>query len=117
MDEQRAQMMSYKVIDPSITLDNGIQAYCYYIREYLKVAVEDEKYQEYLLILRLYVPSDILKKVPLDEIREELSDIKFKRFRKRRGRLAFDVKKDIHHLRVEILDYPKLEQLATAQKS
>lgn len=117
VDEQRAQMMSYKVIDPSITLDNGIQAYCYYIREYLKVAVEDEKYQEYLLILRLYVPSDILKKVPLDEIREELSDIKFKRFRKRRGRLAFDVKKDIHHLRVEILDYPKLEQLATAQKS
>ncbi len=117
VDEQRAQMMSYKVIDPSVTLDNGIAAYCYYIREYLEIAVEDEKYQEYLLILRLYVPSDILSKLPLDEIRMELSDIKFKRFRKRRGRLTFDVKKGHHHLRVEILDYPKLDQLLTVQKN
>ena len=117
LDEQCAQMMIYKVIDPSVTLDNGVGAYCYYIREYLEITVEDEKYQEYLLILRFYIPSDILKRVPLKEIREKLSDIKFKRLRKRRDRLTFDVKKDIHHLRVEILDYPKLEQLATAQKS
>lgn len=117
LDEQCAQMMFYKVIDPSVTLDNGVGAYCYYIREYLEITVEDEKYQEYLLILRLYVPSDILKRIPLEEIREKLSDIKFKRLRKRRDRLTFDVNKDIHHLRVEILDYPKLEQLETVQKS
>lgn len=62
-------------------------------KEYLEIAVDDEKYQEYLVTLRLYVPTENLTQLPLNEIREKLSDIQFKRIRKRRGRLSFDVKK------------------------
>lgn len=116
VDEQRAQMMFYKVIDPRISLDDGIEAYCYYIKEYLEIAVDDEKYQEYLVTLRLYVPTENLTQLPLNEIREKLSDIQFKRIRKKRGRLSFDVKKGVNHLRVEIYDYPKLNKFATLQK-
>lgn len=32
VDENRSRMMCYKVIDPTVALDNGIEAYCYYIR-------------------------------------------------------------------------------------
>ncbi|NAB78337.1 hypothetical protein GUI74_11170, partial [Enterococcus hirae] len=66
--------------------------------------------------LRLYVPTENLTQLPLNEIREKLSDIQFKRIRKRRGRLSFDVKKGVNHLRVEIYDYPKLNKFATLQK-
>lgn len=116
VDDQRAQMMFYKVIDPRVSIDNGIEAYCYYIREYLEVTVEDEKYQEYLVTLRLYIPTENLMQLPLKQIRAQLPDIKFKRFRKRRGRISFDVKKGENHLRVEIYDYPKLNKFATLQK-
>lgn len=116
IDEQRAQMMFYKIIDPRISLDNGIEAYCYYIREYLEISVEDEKYQEYLVTLRFYIPSENLMQLPLNEIREKLSYIKFKRFRRRRGRFSFDLKKGGNHLRVEIYDDSRLNKFATLQK-
>lgn len=82
VDENRSRMMCYKVIDPTVALDNGIEAYCYYIREYLEVEVTDEKYQEYLLSLRIYVPSESLSELPLKEIKHRLSDVTFKRIKK-----------------------------------
>ena len=117
-DENRARMMCYKIIDPTVALDNGIEAYCYYIREYLEeVEVTDEKYQDYLLSLRIYVPSEALPDLPLKEIKHRLSDIAFKRIKKKTVRsVQFDVKKGEKHLRVQFLDYRELEQLITLQK-
>ena len=115
VDENRSRMMCYKVIDPTVALDNGIEAYCYYIREYLEVEVTDEKYQEYLLSLRIYVPSESLSELPLKEIKHRLSDVTFKRIKKKRRSIQFDVKKGEQHLRA-ILDYRELEQLITLQK-
>lgn len=116
VDENRARMMCYKIIDPTVALDNGIEAYCYYIREYLEVEVTDEKYQDYLLSLRIYVPSEALPDLPLKEIKHRLSDIAFKRIKKKRRSVQFDVKKGEKHLRVQFLDYRELEQLITLQK-
>ena len=116
VDENRARMMCYKIIDPTVALDNGIEAYCYYIREYLEVEVTDEKYQDYLLSLRIYVPSESLPDLPLKEIKHRLSDIAFKRIKKKRRSVQFDVKKGEKHLRVQFLDYRELEQLITLQK-
>ncbi len=116
VDENRSRMMCYKVIDPTVALDNGIEAYCYYIREYLEVEVTDEKYQEYLLSLRIYVPSESLSELPLKEIKHRLSDVTFKRIKKKRRSIQFDVKKGEQHLRVQFLDYRELEQLITLQK-
>ncbi len=101
VDENRSRMMCYKVIDPTVALDNGIEAYCYYIREYLEVEVTDEKYQEYLLSLRIYVPSESLSELPLKEIKHRLSDVTFKRIKKKRRSIQFDVKKGEQHLRVQ----------------
>lgn len=109
-------MMCYKIIDPTVALDNGIEAYCYYIREYLEVEVTDEKYQDYLLSLRIYVPSEALPDLPLKEIKHRLSDIAFKRIKKKQRSVQFDVKKGEKHLRVQFLDYRELEQLITLQK-
>ncbi|OJG82775.1 hypothetical protein RV14_GL002067 [Enterococcus ratti] len=116
-DEERAQMMFCKAIDPRISLDNGIEAYCYYIREYLEISVEDEQYKEYLAVLRLYVPAENVRRVPLNEIRKRLPDIKFKRFRKRRKFFSFDVKKGENHLRVEFYNDPRLNKFETLQKN
>ncbi|HAZ0570738.1 TPA: hypothetical protein J8V30_002677, partial [Enterococcus faecium] len=85
-------------------------------REYLEVEVTDEKYQEYLLSLRIYVPSESLSELPLKEIKHRLSDVTFKRIKKKRRSIQFDVKKGEQHLRVQFLDYRELEQLITLQK-
>ncbi|MFR8906139.1 MAG: hypothetical protein ACLVHG_02155, partial [Enterococcus faecium] len=85
-------------------------------REYLEVEVTDEKYQDYLLSLRICVPSEALPDLPLKEIKHRLSDIAFKRIKKKRRSVQFDVKKGEKHLRVQFLDYRELEQLITLQK-
>lgn len=71
-------------------LDKGIDAYSYYINEYLNVEAPDEMYQDYLTSLRIYLPTKFLADFPIEEIRNRLSEIQFKRIRKRRGRLSFD---------------------------
>ena len=43
-------------------------------------------------------------------------DIAFKRIKKKRRSVQFDVKKGEKHLRVQFLDYRELEQLITLQK-
>lgn len=117
VDENRAQMMCYKMIDPTVAMDEGIQAYCYYIREYLEVEVQDEKYQDYQVVLRLYVPPEALANLPIAEMKQQLTDIQISRQKKKKGTIFFDLKKGDNHLRVVFLDYRKLEALTTIQRA
>ncbi|MEN2277674.1 hypothetical protein AAH985_13725, partial [Enterococcus faecium] len=83
---------------------------------YLEVEVTDEKYEDYLLSLRIYVPSEALPDLPLNEIKHRLFDFAFKRIKKTRRSVQFDVKKGEKHLRVQFLDYRELEQLISLLK-
>ena len=46
-----------------------------------------------------------LSELPLKEIKHRLSDVTFKRIKKKRRSIQFDVKKGEQHLRVQFLDY------------
>lgn len=105
------------MIDPTFTLDNGIDAYAYYINEYLNVEAPDEMYRDYLTSLRIYVPTKFLSDFPMEEISDRLSTIKFKRIRKRKGRLSFDAVQGEKRLRVVLLDQAELTGNLLMQKN
>ena len=112
VDDTHSQLICYKVIDPTFTLDNGVKAYSYYIKEYLDIEAPDVTYQSYLTTLRIYVPSLHLKEFPLSEIRQQLPNVTFKRLRKRRGRISFDVTQGRKRLRVILLSQNELDMQA-----
>ncbi|MDB7086382.1 hypothetical protein PM729_01590 [Enterococcus mundtii] len=117
VDESHSQLICYKVIDPTFMLDKGIDAYSYYINEYLNVEAPDEMYQDYLTSLRIYLPTKFLADFPIEEIRNRLSEIQFKRIRKRRGRLSFDAVQGKKRLRVVLLDQAELSGNLLTQKN
>ena len=60
VDEQRMKMMNYLVLNPGYALDDGLQAYMFYIRNYLEIEIDpkDGRYHEYLVVLNIYLPDE-----------------------------------------------------------
>lgn len=111
VDEANSSMMNYKILNPHLTLDNGLSAYEYYIRSHLEINVKDQKYKDYITVLQFYIPEEALGKVPVDSIRERLGDVKISRTKKRKGSIRLDMEKGENHLRVIFLGHQHLKQL------
>lgn len=111
VDEQGMKMMNYLVLNPEYSLDEGFSAYLFYIRNYLEINICDEKYPDYTAILNIYLPDEYVKQVPFKKLKETMSDIKFGRLKRRKGKVFFDVKKGKNHLRVMFINYSIFEKL------
>lgn len=111
VDENHLTMMNYKILNPQMTIDEGINAYEYYIRNHLEIDVKDENYENYTAILKLYIPENVLTDLPIEKIRTRLSDIKISRTKKQRGGIRLDLQKGRNHLTVVFLSQQKLEKL------
>ncbi|MGM0124074.1 hypothetical protein IGI37_001448 [Enterococcus sp. AZ194] len=116
IDESQAKMVAYRVIDPELTLDNGLAAYAYYIRDYLEIDVIDDKYPDYEAILRFYIPQNQLAQIPFDELFKQFPDTKIGPIKRKKGTISVELKKERNHLRVLFLDYDKLEELRGLQE-
>lgn len=113
VDEQRMKMMNYLVLNPAYALDDGLQAYKFYIRNYLEIEIDpkDGRYHEYLVVLNIYLPDEQAESIPYQQLKQELSDIKFSRLKKRKGERYFDLKKGKNHLRVNFVKASTMPQL------
>lgn len=110
VDETGQKMMNYKVLNPALTIDNGLQAYEYYIREFLELDLgNDKNYQQFLPILRFYVPDEYVQKIPIDVIQAKLSDVAIKPVKNKNNAPTFDLKKGKNHLRIIFMDYNQLD--------
>lgn len=111
LNEQKNQMMNYRIIDPRYTLDNGVSAYEYYIRHFLEIKINDESYQNFETILVFYLPPQALDNLPLVELQARFRDVEVhvvKALLKHRPAPTFDLKKGDNHLRVVFADYSYL---------
>jgi hypothetical protein len=115
IDESQLKMVAYKVIDPELTLDSGLEAYSYYIRDYLEIDVIDDKYPEYEATLRFYIPQNQLTQIPFDQIFERFPDVKIGPVKQKKDAISVELKKEKNHLRVLFLAYEKLEELLGIQ--
>lgn len=110
MDETKSTMMNYKVINPLLTFDEGLAAYEFYIRSFLEINVHDENYQNYLAVLKFYVPNEALDHLPISKLREKLADVKIGNPRNSKGDIRLDLKKGDNHLRVIFVNQNKLKE-------
>lgn len=109
IDHQGKKMMNYRVINPQLALDAGLEAYEFYIRQYLEINVVDEKYETYLAVLRFYLPKAALAELPLDALQEQLWDVNISNLTIQDSAIYFDLRKNDSHLRVAFVNAEQLE--------
>ncbi|MDR2832615.1 MAG: hypothetical protein LBV67_02750 [Streptococcaceae bacterium] len=110
IDELGQKMMNYRVINPDLATDSGLDAYEYYIRNFLELELEnDERYEKFTSVLRFYIPKNHVKQLPVEELRKKMPDVTFKEKRLKHSTPTFDLRKGKNHLRVIFMDYDMLD--------
>lgn len=111
IDEKSRKMMNYRVLNPEMTIDGGLSAYEFYIRQFLEINVLDQKYDEFVSVLRFYLPKEAIKEIPLEALWDKLIDVNISNLKQKELSTRFDLKKAKNHLRVVFLDYSYLESM------
>ncbi len=66
VDQERLRMMDYIVLKPELTIDDGVEAYSFYIRSHLEIEYSEDRFKDYTACLQFYLPETALKHLPLD---------------------------------------------------
>lgn len=111
IDEKSRKMMNYRVLDPKMAIDNGLSAYEFYIRQFLEIEVLDQKYDDFVSVLRFYLPKDAMKQIPLEALWDKLFDVNISNLKQKEVSTRFDLKKAKNHLRVVFLDSSCLDSI------
>lgn len=111
IDKKSQKMMNYRVVNPEKAIDNGLTAYEFYIRQFLEIDVVDPKYNEFVSILRFYLPKEATKTLPLEALWERLMDINISNLKQKDYVTRFDLKKAKNHLQVVFLEEEQLNYL------
>ncbi|WP_429949082.1 hypothetical protein [Enterococcus sp. AZ101] len=111
IDEKSQKMMNYRVVDPEMAIDEGLLAYEFYIRQFLEIEVLDQKYDEFVSVLRFYLPKEAIKQIPLEALWDKLFDVNISNLKQKESSTRFDLKKAKNHLRVVFLDASYLENV------
>ncbi|EOL42915.1 hypothetical protein [Enterococcus caccae] len=111
IDEKSRKMMNYRVLDPKMAIDDGLSAYEFYIRQFLEIEVLDEKYDEFVSVLRFYLPKEAIQQLPLEALWDKLFDVNISNLKQKESSTRFDLEKAKNHLRVVFLDSSYLETI------
>lgn len=111
IDEKSRKMMNYRVLDPKMAIDDGLSAYEFYIRQFLEINVLDKKYEDFVSVLRFYLPKEAIQQLPLDALWDKLFDVNISNLKQKESSTRFDLEKAKNHLRVVFLDSSYLETI------
>lgn len=111
IDEKSRKMMNYRVLDPKMAIDDGLSAYEFYIRQFLEINVLDKKYDDFVSVLRFYLPKEAIQQLPLDALWDKLFDVNISNLKQKESSTRFDLEKAKNHLRVVFLDSSYLESI------
>ncbi|WP_302373434.1 hypothetical protein [Enterococcus asini] len=105
VDDTRMSMKNQVVLNPELSLDGGLAAYEFYIRNHLEIpkVVMDQRYREYLVGLDLYLPEEQIQNFPYQRLKEKMGEVRFSRLKKRRKGNYMDLTKGDNHLRVRFV--------------
>lgn len=111
-DVSKKTMLAYWILNPLYTLDSGVNAFSFYIQQYLDAKLKSESEDHYQAILRFYVPGELLTGLPLDELTQSLGEagvsLKKQRRTKNKGLLLLESK--VRQLQVEFMDVAELDK-------
>ncbi|MFD1898961.1 hypothetical protein GQR36_00355 [Enterococcus termitis] len=84
-------MMNYRVLNPQMAIDGGLSAYEFYIRQFLEIEILDQKYDEFVSVLRFYLPQEAIKEIPLDALYDKLDDVNISNLKQKESSTRFDL--------------------------
>lgn len=111
IDEKSRKMMNYRVLDPKMAIDDGLSAYEFYIRQFLEINVLDKKYEDFVSVLRFYLPKEAIQQLPLDALWDKLFDVNISNLKQKESSTRFDLEKAKNRLHVVFLDSSYLETI------
>lgn len=104
IDDEGEKMMNYHVLYPELTLDKGVSAYEYYIRDLIELKVEDDRFEEYTAILQLFIPKSAMDDFPLVELKEKLGDVTIHQISHKKHSISLSLEKAENKLVVLFID-------------
>lgn len=111
-------MMDYIVLKPELTVDDGVEAYAFYIRNHLEIDYSEDRFKDYTACLQFYLPETALKELPIDGLKAAMPDVHFGYLHRTRKYTWVNLKKNGKKLRVYFMNTQKLveQQLFTNQE-
>lgn len=116
-DATKKIMLAYWILNPSYMLDEGIHAFEFYIKQYIKAAVSDEETKNYRAVLRFYMPEEAITSLSIDNLVQYLDThhINVKKRNAKKHLLQIETADvDLH---VEFVDVKQLESPEEVTKS
>ncbi len=110
IDRERLRMMDYVVLQPELTLDDGIAAYVFYIRNHLDISFSADAFKDYAVCLQFYLAPEALDTLPIDALKEAIPDIRFGYVHRNSKYTRVTLKKDGKKLQVYFMSVQKLAQ-------
>ncbi|MGP5427896.1 hypothetical protein ACTXNW_00410 [Enterococcus malodoratus] len=108
IDDESERMMNYHILYPELTLDKGLAAFEYYIRDSIEFEIQDMRYKEYTAVLQLFIPKKAFLDFPLEELRLALKDMTIHQVSRKNDSLTFSLEKEAKHLIVSFIDQKKV---------
>lgn len=108
IDDESERMMNYHILYPELTLDKGLAAFEYYIRDSIEFEIEDMRYKEYTAVLQLFIPKKAFLDFPLEELKLALKDMTIHQVSRKNDSLTFSLEKEAKHLIVSFIDQKKV---------
>lgn len=115
-DATKKIMLAYWILNPSYMLDEGIHAFEFYIKQYIKAAVSDEETKNYRAVLRFYMPEEAVKKMSIDHLVQHLDTIHINVKKRNIKKRLLQIETSDVDLHVEFVDVSELESPAEVTK-
>ncbi|MEO1770875.1 hypothetical protein [Candidatus Enterococcus ferrettii] len=104
IDDEEEKMMNYHILYPERTLDRGLAAYEYYIRDAIELEISDTRYQDYTTILQFFIPDTAFKDFPVDALKQKLKDITVQQLSQENDTIQLSLEKGKNRLMVVFAD-------------
>ena len=108
IDDESERMMNYHILYPELTLDKGLAAFEYYIRDSIEFEIQDMRYKDYTAVLQLFIPKTAFLDFPLEELKSALKDMTIHQVSRKNDSLTFSLEKEAKHLIVSFIDQKKV---------
>ncbi|MGX7196181.1 hypothetical protein [Enterococcus olivae] len=103
INDRKRKMKTIVTLTLDQTIDDGLSAYEFYIRNYLELNIKDKKYERYKPILTFHLSEDDFLSIPIQSLKSRMKDILFSEEKRAEKKRAFYVSKGKNHLYVEFL--------------
>ncbi len=101
INDRQRKMKTVVTLMVGQTVDEGLSAYEFYIRNYLEINLADKRYDTYTPILTFFLPDKHFAQIPIRQLKAQMMDVSFNEERVEQGHRELRLSKGNKRLQVE----------------